>query len=334
MKPPGWWAGHSVNPVRVMIRGRNLTGAHDRVDGPGLRAGSARASASGTYLFVDITIQRRAKPGQRSIHLSAADGSTQATFEVLQPLSRQGRFQGFSSADVFYLIIPDRFANGDPSNDEPLHNRADPRFYHGGDLEGIIQKLPYLKDLGVTTLWLTPLYDKMLFTFLGLHDVPRFAKPEGLKLAFTFLLTARGIPLIYYGDEIGMEGGGDPDNRSDFPGGWPDDTRNAFEAFARTASEQSIWERVRKLTTLRRESEALQRGRMVHLAVTEQFFAYARLAGNETVVIAINNGAEPVESELGLSATTSIGNELGGQPLREKGRVLLGPRSAGIYRIK
>jgi len=61
-----------------------------------------------------------------------------------------------------YLIMPDRFANGDPTNDEPAeapgsHDRSKPRAYHGGDLLGIQNHLPYLKDLGVTTLWLTPI---------------------------------------------------------------------------------------------------------------------------------------------------------------------------------
>ncbi len=61
------------------------------------------------------------------------------------------------------------------------------------------------------------------------------ATVDGLKLAWTFLMTARGIPMIYYGDEIGMQGGNDPDNRRDFPGGWAGDAHNAFEASGRTA---------------------------------------------------------------------------------------------------
>ena len=72
-----------------------------------------------------------------------------------------------------------------------------------------------------------------LVTFFANHDVPRFASVAGssaakLKLAFGLTLTLRGIPELYYGDEIGMPGGGDPDNRRDFPGGWPGDPKNAF----------------------------------------------------------------------------------------------------------
>jgi glycosidase len=78
-----------------------------------------------------------------------------------------------------------------------------------------------------------------LVNFLGLHDHPRFlsergATMDGMKLAFAFLLTTRGTPLIYYGDEIGMRGQADPANRQDFPGGWPDDAQNAFKSSGRS----------------------------------------------------------------------------------------------------
>jgi glycosidase len=79
------------------------------------------------------------------------------------PLDPKGRFQGFSSDDVIYLLMPDRFANGDPSNDSPPEfNRPADRnvmgAYHGGDLRGVRDHLPYLKDLGVTGIWMTPVY--------------------------------------------------------------------------------------------------------------------------------------------------------------------------------
>src|SRR5215471_11100356 len=71
-------------------------------------------------------------------------------------------FSGFNPDDVIYLIMPDRFADGDSSNNFPAsgtYNRSDPRAYHGGDLRGIQDHLPYLKDLGVTTIWITPIYN-------------------------------------------------------------------------------------------------------------------------------------------------------------------------------
>src|SRR5258708_9728735 len=95
--------------------------------------------------------------------------------------------------------------------------------------------------VGKDALYAAP--DKLV-TFFGLHDVNRFmseggADAAGLNLAFTFLLTTRGIPMIYYGDEIGMRGGDDPDNRRDFPGGFPADAHNAFEAAGRTPEEEA-----------------------------------------------------------------------------------------------
>ncbi len=152
--PPSWWVGSSLNPVRVMIRGKNLQGA--RVEVPGLRIGEPKVNASGTYIFVDVEITAA---GKRSITVSTPKGSAQAPFEVLGPLDRSGRFQGFSPADVLYLIMIDRFADGDPSNNKPLYDRTNKFYYHGGDLQGVIDHLPYLKELGVSALWLTPWYD-------------------------------------------------------------------------------------------------------------------------------------------------------------------------------
>src|SRR5207237_6245624 len=110
-----------------------------------------------------------------------------------------------------------------------------------------------------------------LVTLLGLHDVPRFmsepgATVAGLRLAYTFLLTARGTPLVYYGDEIALPGGGDPDNRRDFPGGWPGDPRNAFEARGRTPEEEAIHAHVTKLIHLRTQIAPLSRGRELNVA--------------------------------------------------------------------
>ena len=112
--------------------------------------------------------------------------------------------------------------------------------------------------------WLYP-NPRVLTTFLGVHDMPRFmnekgATIEGLKLAQTLIMTSRGTPLLYYGDEIAMPGGGDPDNRRDFPGGFAGDTRNAFTAQGRTAQENEVWNHLAMLGKLRKELEPLRNG--------------------------------------------------------------------------
>jgi neopullulanase len=562
-EPPNWWVGHSHNPVRVLFTGTNLTGANIAAT-DGLAISNVAVSATGSFAFADVFIAPQARPGVRELQLETPQGRATVSFEVTVPLPREKRFTGFSSDDVIYLLMPDRFANGDLANDDPpespgLLDRSRPRHYHGGDLQGVINRLPYLHDLGVTALWLTPWYDNVnhlntkerytsdnqrsargvastdyhgygavdfyaveerfgdlaklrelvttaqsrgfkliqdqvanhtgpyhpwahhpptptwfngtpekhlenewqiwtvadpkapadklkstlegwfinilpdlnqndpetatyliqnslwwigmtgldavrqdtlpyvprqywaqwttalkkeypqltilgelwdgkpelvaffqggrkqfdgvdtgvdtlfdfplyyamrdvfakrqpmtrladtiaadtnyvdpshLVTFLGLHDTGRFlsepgATRDGLKLAFTYLLTARGTPLIYYGDEIGMTGGGDPHNRAGFPGGWPEDKRNAFEATGRTAEQASIHAHVTKLTKLRRELEPLRRGKYRDLAASAGTYAFARVTSEASVVVAFNNTSGTQTLDLNLAA--------------------------------
>ncbi|MBI3282259.1 MAG: hypothetical protein HYZ57_20765 [Acidobacteria bacterium] len=184
----------------------------------------------------------------------------------------------------------------------------------------------------------------MLVTFLGLHDVPRFlnepgAAIEGIELAFTFLLTTRGIPLLYYGDEIGLPGAADPDNRRDFPGGWLTDPRNAFNAAERTPGERAVFDHVRRLAHFRKTTPALRRGRLVHLGVTEQQYVYARVLGRDAVIVALNNASTPAKAEfepsaLPLPVGTLLRDALGRAPdirLRSTTALDLPARSGAVY---
>ena len=151
VEPPKWWAGHSINPVRLLIRGTSLNNARVTVSRPGFRASNVRTNDGGTYLFVDLTIPRGAAPGPVSLSVTTAGGTAPIPFQIAAPLVRTGRFQGFSPDDLIYLIMPDRFADGDPSNNDPeiskgLYDPSKANYYHGGDLKGIIDHLPYLKD--------------------------------------------------------------------------------------------------------------------------------------------------------------------------------------------
>lgn len=548
--PPSWWGNHSINPVRLLIRGQHLTGAS--LTCPKVSCSGVRVNANGTYAFVDVTIPKGAAAGSYPLALKTAAGSASVPFSIAPTLPATGRFQGFGPDDAVYLIMPDRFANGDTSNDNGftpgMLDRTKTRYYHGGDLAGIKQKLPYLKSLGITALWINPLYDNanrlnekemydgkpitdyhgygavdfynvdehfgtlsgfrqlvddahamgikiildmvanhtgpyhlwatnaptptwfhgteashlnntwqtwtladkyaspdvkratldgwfinilpdlnqddpdvaryiiqntlwwvgvsgmdgirqdtwpyvprtfwrdwmtaikreypklrvvgevldgdasfvsffeggraqfdgvddkvdMLFdyplhfamrnafaqgkairevaqmlsrdhvykdpahsllTLFGSHDVLRFmnepgATIAGLKLAYTFLLTVRGTPMVYYGDEIAMPGGSDPDNRRDFPGGWKGDAANAFEANGRTAEQESVWMHVRTLLALRASRPELRAAATVHLVETEQVFVFQR----GKTVVALNNGTDAVTVQVPVRA--------------------------------
>ena len=141
----------------------------------------------------------------------------------------------------------------------------------------------------------------LLVTFLDNHDTPRFASlpgmtPERLRLAVTFLLTTRGIPQMTWGDEIGLPG--HMDDRRDFPGGFPGDSRDAFSAAGRTAQEQTLFATYRNLLQLRKSSPALRRGTLTDLFANESVYAYLRQHETERVIVALNLAKGPAEVPL------------------------------------
>jgi neopullulanase len=555
--PPNWWIG-LPNPM-VMLTGQNLEQAKVTITAEGIRILRTEQGRNGHYLFAWLDISKSAVPGQVSLLVTTPKGKQTVPWKLERrnpagerAATNQG-FNGFGPDDVIYLIMPDRFADGDPANNFPAsgaYDRSQPRAYHGGDLRGIQERLPYLKDLGVTTIWITPIYDnedrtgrdyhgygatdlykveehfgtlaeyqslgsaahqqglkvildivpnhvgpanawaddpptghwlhgtrakhltsnaefqhlvdphasphewrnilegwfvgilpdmgtddpvtsqylrqnalwwaetgaldgfrldtfpyvdrqfwhdfhsdlhriyprfrtvgevsgsdpvvasyfvggkttagidtgvdtvfdfsleaalrkvilhdapvseletvlqddwlfphpEWLVTFLGNHDNPRFmgergATPEKLNLAFSLLLTMRGMPQIYSGDEIGMPGGDDPDNRRDFPGGFPGDSRNAFTQAGRTANEQKIFTHLRSLLLLRRQHPALRRGNCVHIFSDDRTFVYVRDyqaeakssdQHSERLLMLMNNADQPRTVEVALRDT-------------------------------
>lgn len=154
--PPSWWANHSINPIRLLIRGKNLSGARVRSGNARLTVTNLRQNSN--YLFLDLHVRPGTQPGKYSFVLETKAGKTEVPFTIESALNTDKNFQGINNDDVIYLIMIDRFANGDSSNDA-RDDFQNARSYHGGDLRGIINRLPYLKDLGVTALWLTPWHD-------------------------------------------------------------------------------------------------------------------------------------------------------------------------------
>jgi glycosidase len=137
-----------------------------------------------------------------------------------------------------------------------------------------------------------------LITFIGNHDNKRFMGETGadvqkLNAAASLLITLRGIPQIYSGDEIAMPGGDDPDNRRDFPGGFPNDAHNSFTAAGRTADQQKAFVHLQKLLRLRREHKALQGGEETDLTSTETSIAFLRTSGDDRVLVVLSTSAKP-----------------------------------------
>ncbi len=114
-----------------------------------------------------------------------------------------------------------------------------------------------------------------------------------MKLAATFLLTTRGSVQWYYGDEIGMEGGDDPENRRDFPGGFLDDLRNAFTPKGRTPEENALWATVQSLFRLRQRFPWLAYGQMRWWHISDDRCIYERINGNLRLFVVINKSDMP-----------------------------------------
>ena len=551
VEPPKWWIGLTPD-LMVLLSGHGLQANKVACNLPDVVVERTQATQGGEYLFIWLKFGPHMRSGTVVCRATTPNG--EASFEL--PISNREptaqRFHGLNSDDVLYLIMPDRFANGDATNDEPTefpgsHDRTKPRSWHGGDLRGIREHIPYLKDLGVTSLWLTPVvkngseqdyhgygavdlyavdphlgsladykdlavslrqqrmklffdavpnhvgphhpwvakppladwfhgtaqnhldssaaiknsfYGKsadrnvandpfealvdphgtpqlrrnltegwffgilpdlntenpvvakyllqnsiwwvesagldglrldtfpyvsrsfwqqwhaglrriypnlttvgevfhpdptvtsffvggrkewdgvdsglstvfdfpMFFTirdvllrgesvgrianilrqdelyphpdwlvpFFANHDVPRLASepgasPEKLLCANGLILTLRGIPQLYYGDEISLPGGADPDNRRDFPGGWTGDKQNAFEEGGRTPEQQRIFSAVQFLLKLRREHEALRNGKLLHVFSDRDSYVFTRQTDEERLVVVFNNSAK------------------------------------------
>ncbi len=164
IEPENWFAGMKNPQVQLMVYGHNIREAKVSTDYPGARIDSLVRLDSPNYLLIYINLNG-AKPGNMPLTFTQG-GSKKRVMYAIKPRTMQGEDRkGFTNADVLYMLMPDRFANGNPKNDvvkgmrDELCNRNEPSLRHGGDIEGIRQHLDYFKELGVTALWFTPLLE-------------------------------------------------------------------------------------------------------------------------------------------------------------------------------
>ena len=162
--PTHWWVGMKNKNLQLMLRGSNIQENSVSVSYPGVKLLKITRPQNRNYIFLDLEIGSTTKPGMVKIHLKNPDGKGTLDFPLRARKPGKGitRNKGVTSEDLIYLIMPDRFSNGDPSNDripglkDQTLNRDTIYDRHGGDLKGIQDKLDYLQDLGVTALWLNP----------------------------------------------------------------------------------------------------------------------------------------------------------------------------------
>ena len=167
--PSNWWVGMKWNKVQLMLHANNIGNYFHHVSSnySGIKVEDVHTTENHNYLFIDITIASNAKPGNYKITCNTVDMPWTFNFELKARRKGNGTAyaQGVTSKDFIYLIMPDRFSNGDTSNDrvpgmkDQSLNRDDVTARHGGDLQGVINHLDYLKDLAVTTVWMTPVLE-------------------------------------------------------------------------------------------------------------------------------------------------------------------------------
>ena len=166
IEPPNWWSGMNLRTIQLMVYGNDLNEV--TVNSEELIVKNVHYVESETYLFVDIEIDNNIKPGDYTLTFSRNSESIKINYPILPRDNKKNIHQGFSNEDVIYLLMPDRFANGDISNDSipgyyDKYQNIFVQSRHGGDIQGVIDHLDYLKEFGITTIWLTPLVENNTF---------------------------------------------------------------------------------------------------------------------------------------------------------------------------
>jgi len=152
--PPNWWV--DLPSPMLLLHGAGLSEAKFAIAGHAVSVTRSDTSANGHYAFVWLAV-KNSVPQSIRIRITTPGGSLFVPFRLDR--RAPAAHAGFSATDVMYLIMTDRFADGDPANDPQPSERDLPRGWHGGDFRGIEKHLDYLQQLGVTTLWITPVYD-------------------------------------------------------------------------------------------------------------------------------------------------------------------------------
>ncbi len=159
--PSFWWVGMKNPELQILLHGERIAASQVSLDSPDVRLKEVVLQDNPNYLLLYLDLAE-ARPQTFHILLREGKKTTSIPYELKQRTRKGEEVQGFTAEDVLYLIMPDRFANGNPANDrvpgmlEDKVDRSGQYARHGGDLQGIADHLDYLQDLGVTAIWLNP----------------------------------------------------------------------------------------------------------------------------------------------------------------------------------
>lgn len=164
IEPGNWWIGMKDSKLELLVYGKDLDGTSVTIEAEDVEVVAVENADSPDYLFVTLDIGKDQKAGKIKLSFKKGKFFQKISYELKERSENSAIRKGFDQSDVFYLIMPDRFANGDISNDTTANtlegtDRNNSNGRHGGDIAGMISKLDYLQTLGVTTIWPTPLWE-------------------------------------------------------------------------------------------------------------------------------------------------------------------------------
>lgn len=165
--PPYWWVGMENDTLQIMLHGDDIRDCHVNVDYPGVKLLDVARLDNPNYQFIYLLITDEAQPGTMNITLNdlklRRNNREVIPYELRQRDANARDIKGFDASDVLYLIMPDRFADGNPDNNSNINlkndvkaDRSNPNGRHGGDIKGITDHLDYIENLGVTAIWVNP----------------------------------------------------------------------------------------------------------------------------------------------------------------------------------
>ena len=166
IQPPHWWVGMKDSSLQLQVFGKDIRPADVKVDYPGVKIDSvARLDGSPDWQYIYLTITPEARPGKMKIEWREGKKKVSKEYELRARKEQKGA-KGFTAGDVLYMVMPDRFSDGDPSNNNSalLRNpvgadRSNTNGRHGGDIRGLINHADYIDSLGVTALWVAPVLE-------------------------------------------------------------------------------------------------------------------------------------------------------------------------------